>query len=123
MVLTGKIKNWIDTKAELRTITAANPGADIGVYENMCIYQYTTPNDGITDDNENYIFLTDRSKGYWEKKLSFTSSTNNGLFKAPGNTAVYPEEGDWKLFVDTDKSFKKAKYKSAAWVVVESDDY
>ena len=123
IIETGKIQNWVATKADLRLITAANPGADIMVLENTSVYTFTTPNDG-EDDNDSYITLSTRSKGYWAKVKELGAWSTYFLIKGYGLTGLTPENGDWRLaVVDSSNDLYLQKRKANAWVNYEKYSY
>lgn len=119
IIETGKIQNWVATKADLRNITAANPGADIMVLENTSVYTFTTPNTG-EDDNDDYITLSTRSKGYWAKTKELQAWSTYFLIKGFGLTGLTEENGDWRLaVVDASNDLYLQKRKANVWVNYE----
>lgn len=55
--------------------------------------------------------------------IEINATTTMFIIKAEGNSSQEPEDGDWKMSVDSSKTFKKEKRVSGAWVVVEEDYY
>lgn len=55
--------------------------------------------------------------------VTSNASTNFVIIKAEGNTSQSPEDGDWRMTVDANKTYTKEKRVSGSWVVVEEDFY
>lgn len=118
---TGKVKTWVATKAALRNIVIAEDGADIGVYENFTIYQYTLGSTAA-DDNDTVLRVSPRSKGAWVKQVKLNSSELM-LIKSPNNSGVDAEIGDWKFYIDVSNNLLTAKYTASGWVITDTNTF